>query len=125
METVEDLLVFFCLVIKLLEVCCSVICILGQHELDVAAKCQVLREEQQHFRKHVGAEGVHDRLHLVLFHFTHQRAKAVRQTDRQTDRQGNTLNVWITTKQKVQLSISSSNNCHCGSLSVIMTHKEA
>lgn len=55
-ETVEDLLVFFSLIIKLLKVCCSVICVLGQHELDVAAECQVLREKQQHFRKHVGAE---------------------------------------------------------------------
>lgn len=56
METMEDLLVLFCLVVKLLKVCCSVICVLGQHELDVTAECQILREKQQHFRQHVGAE---------------------------------------------------------------------
>lgn len=56
MEAVQDLLILFRLVIELFEVCSPVVCILGQHQLDVPAEGQVLRKKEQHFGKHVGAE---------------------------------------------------------------------
>lgn len=52
----QDLLVLLRLVVKLLQVSRAVVGVLGQHQLDVAAERQVLREEQQHFGEHVGAE---------------------------------------------------------------------
>lgn len=52
----QYLLVLLRLVVKLLQVSCSVVGVLGQHQLDVTAERQVLGEEQQHFREHVGAE---------------------------------------------------------------------
>lgn len=56
MEAVQNLLIFFCLIIKLFKVCRSIVCILRQHQLDITAERQILGKKQQHFREHVGAE---------------------------------------------------------------------
>lgn len=56
MQAEQDLLVLLGLVVKLLQVRRPVVRVLGQHQLDVAAEGQILREKQQHLRKHIRAE---------------------------------------------------------------------